>query len=32
MAAGEKHPSHSAGTVQESTVFGLIREKNKHLA
>jgi len=30
MRAGEKHPSHSAGTVQESTAFALVRENNEY--
>jgi hypothetical protein len=31
MPTSEKHQSHSANTVQESTVFALIKENNKYL-
>jgi hypothetical protein len=30
MPTSEKHLSHSANTVQESTVFALIKENNKY--
>jgi len=32
MPIGEKHPSHSFGTEQESTVSALVRENNESLA
>lgn len=29
VPAGDRHPSHSAGTVQESTASALVRENNE---